>query len=93
MLIEISTNGGIAMSVRMTRVGTRLDAVLDSLANELTRLKRETDMLTEGFRNEEIVSMQSGELRDGADENEEKARRKFKRMREIEQLLNTHHGN
>ena len=73
-------------------MGSQMDYTLDQLADELQRLKRETDKLTQSFRNEEILSMESGEPNEMASEDEVTARKKFARMREVEALLNIHHG-
>ena len=84
------------MGKGMKRVWTRLDEKLYRATVAIVQFKQlqhEIDLLTRGFRNEEILAMESGEPHVGADENEEKALQKSKRMREIEQLLNTHHGN
>lgn len=74
-------------------MATRVDKVLDQLADELVVLMRETAVLTRTFRNDEIVSMESGEPREGADEDEEQARKNYARMKEIEAILNSQHGN
>ena len=81
------------MARDVKRMATELDAKLDSLSDELILLKHETDRLTEGFRNEEIIAMENGEPNEMASDEEAKARENFARIREIEQLLNTHHGN
>ncbi len=72
---------------------TQLDAKLDALADELARLSKETAELTRNYSIEDAYAMQSGEVRRGAAANERMAREKFARMREIEAVLNTHHGN
>lgn len=77
------------MVTRVRLGATELDARWDSLTDELRRLKRESKKLTQGFRNEEILSMESGEPREGADADEEQARKNFQRIREIEGLLYT----
>ncbi|OGZ14570.1 MAG: hypothetical protein A2948_05695 [Candidatus Lloydbacteria bacterium RIFCSPLOWO2_01_FULL_54_18] len=72
---------------------TRLDAELDALAEELARLNKETGDLTRNYSIEAAYAMQSGKPRAGAAANERMAREKFARMKEIEAIINTHHGN
>lgn len=74
-------------------MASRLDRALDSLEDEHARLKLKTRELTRGFRNEEILGMESGKPRMGADSDEEEARKCFNRMREIEEIITSHHGN
>ena len=74
-------------------MGSRLDHELDQLADELARLTLETTALTRNFSIEDAFAMQSGEPRSGAAANERMVREKFARMRKIEAVINTHHGN
>ncbi|MDO8623987.1 MAG: hypothetical protein Q7R54_01400 [bacterium] len=81
---------GKGMKRRWTRLDEKLYRATVALV-QMKQLQHEIDLLTQGFRNEEIIEMQSGKPRIGAEENEVKARQKFKRMREIGKLLNIPH--
>lgn len=70
-----------------------LDEVLDELSTEFARLNKEVADLTRNFSFEQVSAMESGAPREGVAANERMAREKFARMREIEAILNTHHGN
>ena len=74
-------------------MATRLDRELDALAEELAQLNKETTELTRNYSIKDAYAMQSGEPRLGAAANERMAREKFARIREIESVINTHHGN
>ncbi|OGZ12832.1 MAG: hypothetical protein A2942_02975 [Candidatus Lloydbacteria bacterium RIFCSPLOWO2_01_FULL_50_20] len=77
----------------MGRLETPLDDELDRLSDELLKLKTETNNLVRNYHPDEVAAMQSGLPRKGAAANEQMARTKFVRMREIEAILNMHHGN
>lgn len=72
---------------------TRVDAELDKLAAELTLLNKETTGRVRNYPLDEAFDMESGKPREGANHHERTTREKFARMREIESILNTHHGN
>ena len=74
-------------------MATRTDLELDRLAKELVELQRETRDLTRNYSIEDAYAMQNGVPRDGSSANERIAREKFARMREIEAVINIHHGN
>lgn len=72
---------------------TSIDAELDKLAAELTVLNKETAERVRNYPVDEAFAMESGEPREGAGHLERTTRKKFARMREIESILNAHHGN
>ena len=74
-------------------MATRLDEELDTLAAELALLDKETTERVRNYSADEAFAMKNGKPRNGAGHHERTTREKFARMREIEAMLNTHHGN